>query len=177
MGDNYGSRLSASARGVWLYGPFPRRKRPTVGAKLRPTDDLERIQTNKEASVRAPIGPPRWDHFVAVIRTFQESGLGKSLAKARAGHAGAYGRLPSEKQRQKFAAATGPSVWGNAGIHPANSIVLSDSSWPPSKVQFPRWLKVARPGHFGDFGVVFKESCAEQSLAAFTLSKAALGSN
>ena len=42
------------------------------GEKLRAVDDLKRSQTNRAAAIRTPVNLPTWDHFSAVIRTFQE---------------------------------------------------------------------------------------------------------
>ena len=109
----------------WLQGPFkfddegnlvtnegPQLANPAFrfgvqqGDKLRAVDDLKRSQTNRAAAVRTPVNLPTWDHFSAVIRSFQERGLSENLAMAKADHRDAYKQLPVRDDHKMLAVVT-----------------------------------------------------------------------
>ena len=98
---------------VWLDGPVPHsgegklltgtgrqltnpafRLSVEQGLKLRPVADLKRCQATKADAVRAQRNLPQRDPVAAVIRTFREAPLGRSLAMATADREEVYGQIP-----------------------------------------------------------------------------------
>ena len=60
------------------------------GQKLRAGEYLRRNQTNRAAAIKTLVNHPTWEHFSAIIRTFQEMGAGGNLATTKADRKDAY---------------------------------------------------------------------------------------
>ena len=187
----------------WLDGPFPFDEEGKMitgegpqlvnpafrfgvqqGEKLRAVDDLKRSQTNRAAAIRTPVNLPTWDHFSAVIRTFQEAKMSEGLAMAKADHRDAYKQLPVRKDQECFAIVTlrDPTSGKLRGFIPktqlfgATAAVLNYNT--VSRVMATiavRWLGMPCMGYFDDFGIITTESTIKEALQAFTTLNQILG--
>ena len=187
----------------WLQGPFkfddegnlvtnegPQLANPAFrfgvqqGDKLRAVDDLKRSQTNRAAAVRTPVNLPTWDHFSAVIRSFQERGLSENLAMAKADHRDAYKQLPVRDDHKMFAVVTlkEPDSGEMRGFVPqtqlfgATAAVLHYNTVSRVMASLAvRWLKIPCLGYFDDFGIITTEMTVHEALNAFTKMNHILG--
>ena len=105
----------------WLDGPFPSDEDGKLvtgegpqranlasrfglqpGKKLRVVDGLRRSPTDTAAAARTSVNPLTWDHFAALVRTFQAKGTSGNVATAKADSGYAYIQLPARDGRKMW---------------------------------------------------------------------------